>query len=64
MLLGPIRAHHRTHDLCGERGVAFGNQEASMFICGDDAAGKRTVASLDEALGFEPVDVGPVKGER
>ncbi len=35
-----------------------------MFICGDDAAAKRTVASLAEALGFEPVDVRPVKGER
>lgn len=44
--------------------MAFGDQEASMFICGDDAAAKRTVASLAEALGFEPVDVGPLKGER
>ncbi len=42
----------------------FGDQRASMFICGDDAAAKRTVASLAEALGFEPVDVGPLSQAR
>jgi len=29
-----------------------------MPFCGDDAAAKRTVASLIEALGWEPLDVG------
>jgi 8-hydroxy-5-deazaflavin:NADPH oxidoreductase len=38
----------------------FGGQSASMFIGGDDGTGKRTVATLAEALGFEPVDVGPL----
>jgi 8-hydroxy-5-deazaflavin:NADPH oxidoreductase len=38
----------------------FAGQSASMFICGDDATAKRTVAGLAEALGFEPVDVGPL----
>ena len=38
----------------------FGGQSASMFLCGDDSAAKRTVAGLADALGFEPVDVGPL----
>jgi predicted dinucleotide-binding enzyme len=42
----------------------FGGQSASMFICGDDATAKRTVAGLAEALGFEPVDVGPLAQAR
>ena len=42
----------------------FGGQSASMFICGDDAAAKKTVATLAEALGFEPVDAGPLTQAR
>jgi predicted dinucleotide-binding enzyme len=42
----------------------FGDQKASMFICGDDAAAKRTVASLAKSLRFEPVDVGPLNQAR
>ncbi len=42
----------------------FGGQSASMFICGDDATAKRTVAGLAEALGFEPMDVGPLAQAR
>ena len=38
----------------------FGGQSASMFLCGDDSTAKRTVAGLADALGFEPVDVGPL----
>lgn len=39
---------------------AAAGQRPSMFICGDDAAAKRTVGGLAEALGFEPVDAGPL----
>jgi predicted dinucleotide-binding enzyme len=42
----------------------FGGVAASMFLCGDDSAAKRTVAGLAEALGFEPVDVGPLAQAR
>ncbi|OLC13773.1 MAG: F420-dependent NADP oxidoreductase [Candidatus Rokubacteria bacterium 13_1_40CM_69_27] len=42
----------------------FDGQSASMFICGDDAAAKKTVASLAAALGFEPVDAGPLTQAR
>ena len=42
----------------------FGGQSASMFLCGDDAAAKKAVATLAEALGFEPVDAGPLAQAR
>ena len=42
----------------------FGGQSASMFICGDDAEAKKTVATLAGTLGFEPVDVGPLTQAR
>jgi predicted dinucleotide-binding enzyme len=42
----------------------FGGEAASMFICGDDAAAKKTVASLAEALGFEAVDAGSLSQAR
>jgi 8-hydroxy-5-deazaflavin:NADPH oxidoreductase len=42
----------------------FGEQRASMFLCGDDAAAKQVVAGLATALGFEPVDAGPLKQAR
>ncbi len=42
----------------------FGGQSASMFICGDDAGAKKTVATLAEALGFDPVDTGPLTQAR
>ncbi len=42
----------------------FGGQSATMFLCGDDAGAKKTVATLAEALGFEPVDAGPLAQAR
>jgi len=42
----------------------FGTERASMFICGDDAAAKKTVATLTESLGFDPVDAGPLTQAR
>ncbi|MGH7392192.1 MAG: NADPH-dependent F420 reductase [Candidatus Rokuibacteriota bacterium] len=42
----------------------FDGDRASMFLCGDDAAAKGIVAELARALGFEPVDVGPLKQAR
>lgn len=42
----------------------LGGERASMFLCGDDADARRTVAQLAEALGFEPVDAGPLRQAR
>lgn len=42
----------------------FGSENASMFICGDDAAAKSTVAKLAAELGFDVVDTGPLIAAR
>jgi NADPH-dependent F420 reductase len=36
----------------------FGEQQATMFYCGDDAPAKAIVKQLIADLGFEPVDAG------
>lgn len=36
----------------------FAGEPASLFLCGDDAAAKATVAGLASELGLEPVDCG------
>lgn len=38
----------------------FGGEQASMFICGDDAEAKAVVTKLTEELGFDVVDAGPL----
>jgi predicted dinucleotide-binding enzyme len=42
----------------------FGEQAASMFVCGDDSAAKDIVSGLAKDLGFEPVDAGPLANAR
>ena len=42
----------------------FGSERASMFICGDDAAAKKTVGKLAEELDFEVVDAGGISASR
>ena len=42
----------------------FGTQSASMLLCGDDLAAKKTVLALAEVLGFDPVDAGPLTQAR
>jgi 8-hydroxy-5-deazaflavin:NADPH oxidoreductase len=46
------------------RDPQFGDYQATMFYCGDDAAAKRTVHQLVGDLGFEPVDAGPLSSAR
>ena len=43
---------------------AFGNERASMLLCGDDAEAKRVASGLAEDAGFEPVDAGPLTQAR
>ena len=46
------------------RDPQFGEHQATMFYCGDDAAAKRIVHQLVGDLGFEPVDAGPLTSAR
>jgi predicted dinucleotide-binding enzyme len=39
-------------------------QQASMFLCGDDADAKATATRLTEELGFEAIDCGPLTSAR
>ena len=41
-----------------------GPHDASMFYCGDDEEAKEAVCKLIEAVGFEPVDCGPLDSAR
>jgi predicted dinucleotide-binding enzyme len=38
----------------------YGDLKPAMLIAGNDTAAKQTVANLCQALGWEPVDVGPL----
>ena len=42
----------------------YGPQNASMFICGDDAAAKAVVKKLSDELGLETFDAGPLSVAR
>lgn len=42
----------------------FGSENASMFICGDDASAKTAVSKLASDLGFDVVDAGPLTAAR
>jgi hypothetical protein len=42
----------------------FGEQTATIFICGDDTAAKETVAGLVRDIGFDVVDAGPLTAAR
>jgi NADPH-dependent F420 reductase len=43
---------------------AYGSQGLTMLLCGDDAEAKKVTADLARQLGFEPVDVGPLRSAR
>jgi NADPH-dependent F420 reductase len=42
----------------------FGNDQAVMFVAGDDKEAKRTVIQLSNELGFETLDAGPLSQAR
>lgn len=43
---------------------SFKEGKPTMFICGNDAAAKKTAAALCEQLGWEALDMGPVEAAR
>ena len=43
---------------------AFPGGAAAMFVAGDDEAAKATVSELAAALGFDPLDAGPLSAAR
>jgi NADPH-dependent F420 reductase len=44
--------------------AVYGDQNASMFYCADNAEAKAVVKQLTEELGFDPVDCGPLRISR
>ncbi len=44
--------------------ASYGDQQASMFYCGDDEGAKEVVKELAEQLGFDAIDCGPLKLSR
>jgi NADPH-dependent F420 reductase len=42
----------------------YGSKGLSLLLCGDDAEAKKTTADLARQLGFDPIDVGPLKSAR
>ena len=42
----------------------FAGGRPTMFICGDDAGAKKTVAGLSEQLGWDAEDMGAVEAAR
>ena len=39
----------------------FGSEVADLYLAGDDADAKQIVGEVARTLGFEPVDVGPLR---
>jgi NADPH-dependent F420 reductase len=39
----------------------YGSQGLSLLLCGDDGEARKVVADLARQLGFEPVEVGPLR---
>jgi predicted dinucleotide-binding enzyme len=43
---------------------AFGGSKPTMFVCGDDAASKRTVTGILDQFGWETEDMGSAAAAR
>jgi 8-hydroxy-5-deazaflavin:NADPH oxidoreductase len=48
----------------GDRPASASAPKVQVFYAGDDDTAKRTVRSLIESMGFEPVDAGPLSNAR
>jgi predicted dinucleotide-binding enzyme len=44
--------------------TGFAGGQPALFLCGDEAEARQTVAGLAADLGFEPVDCGPLRMAR
>lgn len=42
----------------------YGDHRATMFLCGDDPAARAIAIELARALGFDPIDIGPLQQAR
>jgi NADPH-dependent F420 reductase len=42
----------------------YGSEGLSMLLCGDDVEARKVVADLARQLGFDPVEVGPLRSAR
>jgi predicted dinucleotide-binding enzyme len=42
----------------------FGNQKANLFICGNESESKSILMEIGRVLGYEPIDIGPLKAAR
>ena len=57
----------KAFNTCGAEHIlhpTVGGVPVDVFLCGDDADAKKTVAGLSEAIGFNPVDMGPLVNAR
>jgi predicted dinucleotide-binding enzyme len=47
-----------------DEGPVFGQEQASVFYCGDDGSAKHILADLIRSCGFDGIDAGPLKSAR
>lgn len=59
-----VKVFNTTYAQLVHNGGQFGDQRANVFLCGDDDGAKETVKRLAEAVGFEPIDIGPLRMAR
>ncbi len=59
-----IKAFNHIYGSMLRKGPKFGNDNASIFYCGDDNKAKEIVAKLALEIGLEPIDAGELKSAR
>ncbi len=59
-----VKAFNHVYAELLQRGPAFGDGRASIFLCGDDAEAKAIVSGIVADLGFAPVDAGALSSAR
>jgi predicted dinucleotide-binding enzyme len=59
-----VKAFNTTYSQLIHNGAQLGSQRANVFFCGDDAAAKATTGQLAGEIGFDAVDIGPLRMAR